>query len=210
MLMVGDAHPTWLYTDMDEHLKSWAKFLKPETLRENLISISLFISAFEMFKEQVISKPETFYSDGFDQNGSIINEKYKTDVLTKSKSKILASLLWFKEMEAIDQHDIDSFNEIRIHRNEVAHEIMNFISDANKNLDFSIFRKLIDLLSKIEKWWFINFEMGVDPEMLPEGANAKDVIPGPIWSFQVMLDIALGNEPKEGFYYDEFFKKNST
>jgi hypothetical protein len=40
--------------------------------------------------------------------------------------------------------------------------------------------------------------------MLPDGTDPESVIPGPVWSLQLMLDIALGNEPEEGFYYNAF------
>ena len=194
---------------MEESRKSWEKFLHPESLRGNLIAISLFISAFEMFKDQIIEKPKTFFSDGFDQNGLIINDRYKSEVLSKSKSPLYASLLWFKEMEAIDDEDIEIFDGIRKHRNEVTHEIISFISDAKKNLDIEKFQELAALLSKIEKWWLVNFEMAIDPDMVPEDVNLDEVIPGPIWSLQLMLDIALGNEPEDGYYYNEFVKKNT-
>ena len=162
-----------------------------------------------MFKDRVIEKPETFFSNGFDQNGLIVDEKYKTEVLSKSKSRLYASLLWFKEMEAIDDEDIESFDIIRKHRNEVTHELTDFLSNANRNLDPTAFQRLIALLSKIEKWWLINFEMAINPEMVPESVNVDDVIPGPIWSLQLMLDIALGNEPEEGYYYNAFKEKRT-
>lgn len=184
--------------------ESWGKFLHPETLKGNLIAISLFITAFEMFKDSVIAKPETFFTNGFDESGRIVDEQYKTDVLARSKSKLYASLLWLKEMDAIEQADIAIFDSIRQHRNEVAHEPMEFLASAKRNFDSSKFQDLITLLSKIEKWWFVNFELSIDPDMLPVGANSDEVISGPIWSLQLMLDIALGNEPEEGYYYKAF------
>ena len=184
--------------------ESWEKFLHPETLKSNLIAISLFITAFEMFKDRVIEKPETFFTNGFAEKGLIVDEQYKTDVLARSKSKLYASLLWLKEMDAIEQTDIAIFDSIRQHRNEVAHEPMEFLASAKRNFDSSKFRDLITLLTKIEKWWFVNFELSIDPDMLPEGANSDEVIPGPLWSLQLMLDIALGNEPEEGYYYKAF------
>lgn len=194
---------------MDETRKSWEKFLHPESLRGNLIAISLFISAFEMFKDSVISKPETFFSNGFDENGLIVGEEYKSDVLAKSKSPLYASLLWFKEMGAIDGDDIEIFDGIRKHRNEVTHELLSYVSDAKRNFEVEKFQELIALLSKIEKWWLVNFEMAINPEMVPEDVDPDEVIAGPIWSLQLMLDIALGNEPEEGYYYNEFTKKHT-
>lgn len=192
---------------MSHHHESWEKFLNPETLRGNLIEIALFISAFEMFKDRVIEKPEYFFSDSFDKNGPILSKKYKVEVLSRSKNKLFASLLWFKDMEAIDESDMQIFDSIRMHRNELTHEMVSFLTDSKKALNVGLFQSLIALLTKIEKWWFEHFELGIDPEMLPEGANPKDVIPGPIWSLQLMLDIALGNEPEEGYYFNEFTKK---
>jgi len=193
-------------TDTD---KSWEKFLHPETLRTNLISISLFITAFEIFKARVIEKPETFFCNGYDENGPIISSKYTSDVLSKNKSKLYASLLWLKEMDAIEQSDIDLFDSIRKHRNEVAHEPLEFIALHTRDFDISKFQSLIALLRKIEVWWLINFEVAIDPDMLPEGADTNGIIPGPIWSLQLMLDIALGNEPEEGYYYNSFMQRKA-
>lgn len=191
--------------------ESWEKFLHPETLKSNLIAISLFITAFEIFKDRVVEKPEIFFTNGFDEKGLIIDERYKLEVLSLSKSKIYASLLWLKRMDAIEQTDVAIFDAIRRHRNEVTHEPMGFLASSTRNFDPSMFRELIALLEKIEKWWLVNFELSVDPEMLPEGANSDEVVPGPIWSLQLMLDIALGNEPEEGYYYKAFREaKRST
>ena len=140
---------------MGDSKDSWEKFLHPETLRGNLISISLFISAFEMFKGCVIERPKTFFTNGFDENGFIVSEGYKTEVLSKTKSPLQASLLWFKKMGAINSADIKVFDAIRKHRNEVTHELMEFLSNVNRNLDVSQFENLVDLLSKIEKWWVV-------------------------------------------------------
>lgn len=76
------------------------KFLNPEILRSNLISISLFVTVFENFKNSVIEKPEIFYSNGIDKNGLIIErEKYNKEVLSLApkNGKLLASMLWLKK-----------------------------------------------------------------------------------------------------------------
>jgi hypothetical protein len=109
-------------------------------------------------------------------------------------------------MNAIEQMDIDLFDSIRQHRNEVAHEPMEFLASAKRNFDLSKFQDLITLLSKIEKWWFMNYELSINSDMLPDGANPEEVVPGPIWSLQLMFNIALGNEPEKGYYYYAFMK----
>ncbi|RRQ22225.1 hypothetical protein [Thiohalobacter thiocyanaticus] len=189
--------------DVDD---SWEKFLHPETLKGNLVIIGLFISAFEIFREAVVSKPKTFFSNGFDEDGLILDDKYKEEVLSKSKRKLTASLLWFQEMGAITGDDIEAYHSIRKHRNDVTHEIVRFVSDADSNFDPEMFQRLFALLDKIEKWWFQNFEMAINPEIYPDSVDVDEVVAGPVWSLQLMLDIALGNEPEEGYYYEQYHK----
>lgn len=184
--------------------KSWEKFLNPETLKLNLIAISLFITAYELFSDRIIEKPQIFFSNGLDEIGATIDEAYQSEVLTKSKSKLYASLIWLKEMEAIEPADIAIFDSIRQYRNELAHEPMTFLTSADRDFDPTRFRDLVKLLEKIEKWWVINYELSIDPGMLPSGANPDDIILGAIWSLQLMLEIALGTEPDEGFYFKKF------
>ena len=188
--------------------KSWEKFLHPGTLRTNLIAISLFITAFETFKARVIEKPETFFSDGFDEHGLTLGEAYRSEVLSKSKSKLYASLLWLKEQGGIDQSDLEAFDSIRIHRNELTHDPLPFLANHERDFDISKFQTLIALLAKIEKWWVVYFELTINPEILPDGADPDEIIPGPVWSLQLLLDIALGNEPEEGYYYNAFMQRN--
>jgi hypothetical protein len=188
---------------------SWEKFLHPGTLRANLLLISLFIAAFEMFKDSVIQKPESFFCDGFNKDGLIISETYRNEVLSKSKSRLHASLLWFQEMGAIDDADLEAFDHIRKHRNEVTHELSDFLANADRNFDITKFQALIELLSKIENWWFMNMELAIDPEILPDGADPKDVIPASLMYLRLMLEIALTDESEASYYY-EAFKKGGT
>jgi hypothetical protein len=186
--------------------KSWEKFLHPDTLRKNLIAISLFITAFETFKARVVEKPETFFSNGFDENGLALDESFRSEVLSKNKSKLYASLLWIKEQGGIDQSDIEVFGSIRRHRNELAHEPLAFLASHERDFDVSMFQSLVALLAKIEKWWLVYFEMAINPDMAPDEVDPSEIIPGPIWSLQLLLDIALGNEPEEGYYYNAFMQ----
>ena len=54
---------------------------------------------------------------------------------------------------------------------------------------------------------FINFELAIDPDMLPEGADPEDVAPGSVLSMKLMHDIALGLEPEPGYYYKAFTER---
>ncbi len=80
---------------MDEKLRhSWERFLNPETLRSNLIVSAIFLSAYEILRQSIIERIRDFYTTGFDSSGMIVDVKYETEVLTKNRSPVYASLVW--------------------------------------------------------------------------------------------------------------------
>lgn len=189
--------------------KSWLNFLNPKTLRSNLIAASVFLSAFEILKDCIIERPKEFYTTGFNENGLIIDEDYKLKVLSLKKSPLYASLDWFKKKNAINQNDIDIFTEIKKCRNELAHELTNFITTGIKNDPTPNFELIIELLGKIERWWVYHVEFALNPDFDNVDVDEKEIIPGRLITIQMLINIALGSEEEADFYYKEFIHKNA-
>lgn len=190
---------------MDEKVKaSWERALHPETLKTNIITASIFSMAFEMLKSSIIEKIEDFFINGFDENGMIISLEYKEKVLSLNRSPLYASLKWLQNMNAIDDKDLERFEHIKRCRNTLAHEMLIF---ASSGVDFNVndaFNEMVGLLRKIEMWWFENLDMAIDPEAYPKDLDLDQVIPGPVWSLQMIIDVALGPEEEARKYYDHF------
>ena len=190
---------------MDEKVKaSWERALHPETLKTNIITASIFSMAFEMLKSSIIEKIEGFFINGFDKKGPIVSPEYTEKVLTLNKSPLYASLRWLQDMDAIHDKDLEKFEHIKRCRNTLAHEMLTF---ASSGVDFDVseaFEEMIGLLRKIEIWWFENLEMAIEPEAYPDDLDLEQVIPGPVWSLQMLIDVALGPEEEARKYYDHF------
>lgn len=190
---------------MDDKVKaSWEQVLHPKTLKTNIITASIFSMAFEMLKSSIIEKIEVFFTNGFDENGMIVSSEYKEEVLSLNKSPLYASLKWLQSMDVIDDEDLERFEHIKRCRNTLAHEILTF---ASSGVDFDVaeaFAEMVELLRKIEIWWFENLEMAIDPDSYPENLDLDKVIPGPVWSLQMLIDVALGPEEVARKYYDHF------
>ena len=186
---------------------SWERFLNPEILRANLIVASLYITAFEMLKDSIIGRTRDFFSSGFDQNGPIIDKEYKRQVLSRNHSPLYASLLWLKDMNGIDDQDIELFNRIKECRNELAHEITEFISKGTKIDPIPLFSPMVDLLHKIEKWWIMNVEIPTNPDFDGQDIDEDAVVAGRVITLRLLVDIALGTKEESKFYYNEFKKR---
>ena len=196
---------------MDKNVElSWEKFLNPEVLRTNLIVASLYIAAFEMLKDSIIGRLRDFFKDGFNENGWIINDRYESEVLSLNKSPLYASLEWLKNMDAINEVDVENFNEIKNCRNELAHEIANFISKGPNIDPLPLFSKITDLLYKIEKWWILNVEIPTNPDFDGKDIDEEGIEPGQIMTLRLLTDIALGAEKESKFYYNEFMKQKNS
>ncbi len=190
---------------MDEKVKaSWERALHPKTLKTNIITASIFSMAFKMLKSSIIEKIDSFFTNGFNENGMIIDPEYKEKVLSLNRSPLYASLKWLQDMDAINDNDLERFEHIKRCRNTLAHEMLTF---ASSGVDFDVteaFNEMIGLLHKIEIWWFENLEMAITPEAYPEDLDLNQVTPGPVWTLQMLIDVALGPEEVARKYYDYF------
>ncbi len=196
---------------MDKNVElSWERFLNPEILRTNLIVASLYITAFEILKDSIIGHTHDFFTDGFDESGWIINDRYKSEVLSLNKSPLYASLEWLKNMNVINEADIDNFNEIKNCRNELVHEIANFISKGPNIDPLPLFSKITDLLYKIEKWWILNVDIPTNPDFDGKDFDEGGIVPGSIMTLHLLTDIVLGAERESKFYYNEFIKQKNN
>ena len=193
----------------NENQAKWERFLDPGVLRPNLVLASLYIAAFEVLKNSIIERLRDFYVSGFDQKGMIISPEYKEEVLSKDKSPTYASLKWLKRSDAINDDDIEKFNKIKEFRNFLAHEITKMLMEGLPTDFPERFNDMVALLDKIERWWIVNVEIPTNPDFdgRYEEIDESGIIPGPILSLRMMVDVALGSDEEANFYINEF-KKN--
>ena len=179
---------------MSSSTEQWEQLLTPAVMQEKLISVSMYITAFELLKESIIGRIRSFYMVGFDPAGYLIDEKYETDVLSRNKNPMLASLEWLSENGAIDENDRQTFERVRTTRNLLVHELPSLILGGKDFQHIERFQELSALLKKIEIWWVLNMEIPCNPDFAKEEIDAEGIVPGPVLMLQMMLEVASGNE----------------
>ena len=184
--------------------ESWEEFLNPEVLRGKLISASLYLAAFEMLKTSIVDRLRDFYTFHYDEAGGHPDPKYDQEVLSRNRSPVYASLHWLLDRAAIEQADIDIFERLKECRNRIAHEMAQVALSGGTFDHLTLFPDLVGLLRKIETWWIVNVEIPTNEEFDGKEIDEPGIIPGPIMTVKMMLDIALGSESKAGAYLKEF------
>lgn len=188
-----------------DNIDKWLKFLDPENLKENLMFSSLFIASFEAFKDYVVDEVKFFFNNGFSDGEFTFSEDYNTKVKSLDKSILKATLLWLKNLDAIDDNDIQSYDELRQYRNKLSHELMNLLFEGLPKELPEKFAQLITLRVKIEKWWIMNIEIPTNPDFdASTEVKEEDVMTSSQMFNQLIFDMLSGDEKRASYYQNEF------
>lgn len=174
--------------------QSW---FNPKILRTNLITASLYVTAFEILKDCIIGNIRDFFTNGYNNGEWIISEKYNSEVLSKNKSVLHASLNWLKMKCVIDDSDINVFMNVKDIRNKIVHEMPMFMQKSTLLELTEPLEKIIFLINKIENWWIEEVEIPTSPDFddIDESEiNYESIVPGNILIIKLMRDISLGFE----------------
>ncbi len=186
-------------------LQDWKKFLNPESLKTNLIAASLFLAAYETLRASVVDQLKDFFCTGFDEDGYTYSPEYEAKVLSRHKSPLGASLLWLREMGVISENELARVDHIRAHRNEIAHDLPRFITNANSNVSIALIAEVCELVVKIDQWWIREVEIPTHPNFTPEQLDSIDytgVASGRMMFLRLMIDIATGDDEQTIAYYN--------
>lgn len=187
--------------------RSWEEFLNPDVARPRLIAVSIYIAAFEAMKNSVVGRIRDFLWSGFDESSDKIDPKYQSDLLSRNRSPVHASLDWLKEMNAIDDGDLAAFDRFKACRNTLAHELLSTVSSEGLPLDFEqCLSEMVGLHRKIELWWITNGGIPTNPDFDRRDVDEEEIVPGPVMAIQLLLEIGLGDEEQSRFYYNKFRK----
>ena len=171
----------------------WDNLFKEERLKSNLLVTSIYLCAYDFLKYAVVNRIKDFFIDDYYKNKIIINEKYQKDVLSLDNNKFTASLLWLKNMGAIDNTDIQKCESLKSQRDDIAHELLNLILTQELTIKKEYLKDTIYLLEKIENWWLINIEIPSNPDYDKENLNESEVSSLAVIVLKHMLNL-IGEE----------------
>jgi hypothetical protein len=171
----------------------WERFLDPDVVRPSLFMATMFITTFEILKDSVVDRIRDFYTNGWDQTGPIVGPQYQSEVMSRNKSALYASLSWLQENEAIDEDDLKTFENLKKIRNQLAHQLFNVVTGQVESDHASQFTVLVELLRKVEGWWVVNVEIPTNPDYDGKEIDHIGIVPGAVLSLQMLIEVASGS-----------------
>jgi len=99
--------------------------LTKDELTRVLAYAGLVLVAFELVKNLIVSPTKAFYRNVTFGEGMPFRS-YEHDVMSRHRNEFEACLLYLRDfMKAIDAGDMQAIQELRQHRNELAHDLAN-------------------------------------------------------------------------------------
>ena len=180
------------------------KMYNQKDLRPFLITASLYITAFELLKNSINKRIEDFFMVGTKSRNHDRQKEYDEEMRSyrdkhkdKKDKKTYASLDWLIDVGAISDADVKKYDDVRSFRNEIAHELLNLMSEKTaENLEKMNhhFVTMLELLRKIETYWILNVDVPCNPDFDGKEISTKDVSPGPIVAMEMLMNEALSQK----------------
>jgi hypothetical protein len=174
--------------NQDDIAKAWEKFLDPQKLKRSLIEASIFITAYELLKEEIIDRPKSFFIYG-DENQPESRLEYKKRVKALHKDTFIASCLWLQNQGAVTSQDVKQIFQIREHRDAITHELPKLIGSTKLQVDKGLLECLNELITKISRWWALEVDVPTNPHFDHVEVKEENVQTGSMMFMQVVLRI---------------------
>lgn len=167
--------------------------VQPEALRRNLVRAGLFLAGWEMLKGEVVERVRGFFLTGFDEKGLIYSEAYARCVLSKHQSVFEASILWLVETGALTEAQATQVRDLRVFRNEVAHELPQLLLQPGRDIDADRIHQMKDLIGALGRFWGRN-ELDVNPEFDATEVRDTAITSGVMLLMDLLVDAAEGSD----------------
>lgn len=186
---------------MDDSQQQWKNLFDMDVLKDSIQMVALFVTVYELLEGTVVGKPKDFYTIWeWDDKAKA---DYRRHVLSLYDAKaipgingrrkdIISSLLWLKNLQAIDDDDIQVFVESKKLRNTLAHQMFSAIADGGHKLA-APFGKMYTLFCKIERWWVLEVEIPISGDYEPGEIDSEGVMSGHMVVLQAILDMLANN-----------------
>jgi len=163
--------------------------LSPDQIQKGLIRAGLFLAGWEVLAGEIVDKVKSFYWAGFDETGDLFPD-YKEQVLALDpKSTFNASLHWLVESRALTAEQVARVQELRKHRNQVAHELPEILLDPGHEVSADLFREMLELIRILGVFWG-RIEMDINPDFVDRDVKDEGIVSGTMMLMTLLVAAA--------------------
>jgi hypothetical protein len=180
--------------DNDKPRLSPDKFLNEDLIHLNLVLSALYLFCFEVLEYSIIEDTKDYLVEKFgieeasrkitswdellddmEHRQARVTSAYEKRLTGLDRNKSRASRLLLKEIGVLDAKDVDDIEEIRKHRNQIAHELPWLLVDEQLDVNLQHLVRIREILGKLEEWQ-ISMETAVSPELVGKEMRSLRIV----------------------------------
>lgn len=179
--------------------------LEPANLRATMAFAGLYQITSEMIRHTVIDKVRDFYWIDLELDGAMSaknKERYRVEVLSLARNKEFpASLKWLVQSKAITEAQADRLGAVHAHRNELTHELVRYMVDADAHPDIGLLAESLAILKDLNRFGSTS-NSAPGGSSFPTGPSSTKLIPKrscrPHWccSSNALKPTSTGSRPQ--------------
>ncbi|WP_163513577.1 hypothetical protein [Fodinicola acaciae] len=174
----------------DKYVQQLRAKLAPDTVIATLIRASCFLSAYELIKSEVLEKVHDFFLCGFEGDTFLYDEaSYQRAVASRDKNPFKASCAWLVEMQGLTVEQVATLEDVRQHRNEIAHELPKLLTDPDFEVRFDLLLAAAECVRVLGVFWG-SIEVQTDPDIAMEDVDFEGIKSGPYLLMEYLILIA--------------------
>lgn len=141
-----------------------------EELKRLLTYAGFILVAFELVKSLIVKPIKFFYWNTTFGEGTPF-KSYEEDVMTRHKNEFEACLLYLRDFDAaVDNEDVLTIQELRKHRNELAHNLPDLIHKLDVEKGLRLLERVDKTLFRLSNY-HTYIEIGADPQFQNRGID---------------------------------------
>lgn len=144
-----------------------ANKLAASTIRVALQRAGMFLTGWELLASDIVDGVRQF----FETRPGVVDPHYQRDVLARHKSPLEASALWLVEQGALTFEQAERVCALRVHRNEIAHELAKLLVDPSHEINTKLLSEMATIIRAVGVFWG---RIAVDVNGDFDGKEVKD------------------------------------
>src|SRR5687768_6861086 len=121
------------------------KKMSGSSMRTALQRAGMLLTGWELLRSDIEDGVRQF----FELTPGAVSPEYEKEVLSRHKYRLQASALWLVEQGALTASQCRRIEELRTHRNEVAHELAKLLVDPRHEIDVMLLQEMATILRAV-------------------------------------------------------------
>jgi len=172
---------------MSDYRERLNRQLSPEIMSLTLVRAGALLTGYELIKTSIVDDVRNFFTVGFDD--AVSAARYHAEVDGLGAHPVERSIRWLVNNEALTEKHAETLEQIRTHRNKIAHELVHQLIDPDADPRPSLLLELGEIFVALDRFWG-PIHIDTNPDFDGQDVGPEGFFSGPRMVYGLLLGVA--------------------